>query len=335
MTIFDVSPEALDRMDQEKYLRNPNTSSLNFTFTGNEPNSVMRAQMLLTKLEFNFRLQSELGKDVTDTYMICMALNCLNGSALNWFSYRFKEGNLTWAEFKKEFTGRYCPTTDFEARQCSARYNACVQGRNKVDKYVKDFEELRSFLAYDYESEEAMRDRFIRGLTPKIQSEVYQRRPDDYNAAKFLAKSIGAGFRPLDSGYFPEDTRGEPMDIDSLQRGRYNNRQGTRYNKQNRFDNRRGYYEDQNVRGQRNSNYNYDSPNNRNSNYNNDRNHYNNDRNYYNNNRNRGSYNRGYNNSNYSSNTTRFGNNNVEEYQEYRDEYREDDERNQYFHEDQ
>lgn len=79
----------------------------------------------------------------------------------NRFFYHFKDDGLTRTKFKNEFSSRYYPTTDFEIRQCSARYNACTQGRNNVNKYIKDFEQLRSISAYDYESEKAMRKRCI------------------------------------------------------------------------------------------------------------------------------------------------------------------------------
>jgi hypothetical protein len=190
-----------------------------FAYSGNESNSVLKAKLLLTKLNYTFALQENSEKTCNNVYKVCTAMNCLKGPALIWFASKYSKIPPDWNTPKKEVIAQYCPTDEYETRQTAFKYNSCIQGNNNVDKYIKQFEEYRTLLSSDYENESATKDRFIQGLKPFIRGKICQHGPSNLTEAKFLARNLEqTPYKPFTKYQVSADIRGEPMDVDMIRK---------------------------------------------------------------------------------------------------------------------
>ncbi|XP_073152838.1 uncharacterized protein [Henckelia pumila] len=98
---------------------------------------------------------------------------------------------LTWNVFKIEFYQRFFPVS--YRKDKGTEFANLKQGNLNIEEYAAKFSTLLRFAPHVVDSDEAVADQFINGLTPEVFTLVNTRRPNTFAEALNNAKGAESG----------------------------------------------------------------------------------------------------------------------------------------------
>jgi hypothetical protein len=142
--------------------------------------------------------------------------------AASWFRYNFRNANpnlVTWDVVKDMLVKHFVPVNHHRHLRDAWAY---TRQTGTVKEYYSELAQLAMQIGTINEID--FLDKFVRGLKPKTRMEVIFRNPktldealelaDNYDSAMF--RKAFSGFQPNFGSTWQEDTRGEPMRLDTL-----------------------------------------------------------------------------------------------------------------------